>query len=711
MALVRLLGIGVLLAGSKCSALRAVDSRGSEEGAANPIRKVVGLLQAMAKKVEKEGQKEKDLYEKFMCYCKNGAADLNLAISDSSAKVPSLQSDIEAAEANSVKLKQDLKQHQTNRAAAKAAMAEATSLREKDNAAYVAESTELKGYVNALAGAIPAIEAGMAGTGLLQTQAATVAQLRRAASRDDTLTDYDRESILSFLAGNAKGSSSRYVPKGGEIVGILKEMKKNFDSDLAGVEEKEAEALKVYEELIAAKEKEVNSHTGSIEKKTARVGELDMSIVRMKQELTENEAALIENQKFLKDLDSDCAAKTGEMEERVKTRAEELVAIHETIKILNDDDALELFKKTLPSASFVQLGSGKKTDAKRKAMLLLRKIVHTPKDTGSDLRFLELALMGRKVDFTKVFKMIDDMITILKQEQVDDEAKKEYCNMQIDQGEDKSKELTGTIHDLEVNIEEKTGAISTLKDELKTFNAGVAELDKQVAEATEQRKDENKEFTELMSDDTAAKELLNFAKNRLQKFYNPKLYKPPPKAEDAAEEFVQVASSHHSGRQEPGPSPATWSQGYGKKGEENAGVIQMIDLLIRDLDKEITEAQTQEEMSQKAYEELMNDSAEKRAKDVKAIQVKQSAVADNEELLTTANGDLKAKKQEFMAVETYVSQLHGECDWLLQNFDLRKSARAEEMDALKQAKAVLAGADFSFVQASKAPLISRQRSH
>merc|ERR1719478_1272086 len=150
-------------------------------------------------------------------------------------------------------------------------------------------------------------------------------------------------------------------------------------------------------------------------------------------------------------------------------------------------------------------------------MLALRKAARAPKDSGTDLRFLELALMGRKVDFTKVFKMIDDMIVILKQEQV----------------EDKAKALTGTIHDLEVDIEEKTGAIATAKDELKTLNAGIAELDKLVAEATEQRKEENKEFTELMSDDTAAKELLGFAKNRLQKFYNPSLYKAPPKKEAA----------------------------------------------------------------------------------------------------------------------------------------------------------------------------------
>merc|ERR1719265_1455926 len=186
-----------------------------------------------------------------------------------------------------------------------------------------------------------------------------------------------------------------------------------------------------------------------------------------------------------------------------------------------------------------------------------------PKEVGAaDLRFLELALMGRKVDFTKVFKMIDDMIVILKQEQVDDDAKQEYCNMQLDATKDKAKGLTGNIKDLEIDIEDKTGALSTLKDDIKTLNGGIAELDRLVADATVQRKQENEEFTELISNDMAAKELLAFAKNRLQKFYNPKLYKPP-KAEPVDAEFLQIAVVK---KQEPGPPPATWNKGYQKSG-------------------------------------------------------------------------------------------------------------------------------------------------
>merc|ERR1719379_128227 len=237
-------------------------------------------------------------------------------------------------------------------------------------------------------------------------------------------------------------------------------MKEGFDKDLAGVEQTEAEALAVYDETIGAKTKEVKTLTATIEKKIARVGELDLSVVRMKQELTAAEAALIENKKFLADLDSDCATKTKEFEERVKTRGQELAAIHDTIKILNDDDALDLFKKTLPSPSFVQVDNHKK-EAQRQAVLVLKKATQSDsQNVGADVRFLELALMGEKADFSKVFKMIDDMVNILKTEQVDDDSKKEYCHMQIGMTKDKAKTLTATISEIAVNIDDKTGPIA-----------------------------------------------------------------------------------------------------------------------------------------------------------------------------------------------------------------------------------------------------------
>merc|ERR1719171_2827080 len=141
----------------------------------------------------------------------------------------------------------------------------------------------------------------------------------------------------------------------------------------------------------------------------------------------------------------------------------------------------------------------------------------------------------------------------------------------------------------------------------------------------------------------------------------------------------------------PPPPPETFGA-YAKKGEESNGVIAMMDLLIADL--------TKEKPAQEEYEAMMRDSTKKRMEDTQAIEDKTAAKAGMEEDLVNAQADLKDKTGEFMATEKYLSNLHLECDWLLKNFDLRKEARAGEIDALTQAKAVLSGADYSLAQTS-----------
>merc|ERR1719359_2112344 len=162
--------------------------------------------------------------------------------------------------------------------------------------------------------------------------------------------------LLAFLAG---GQNSAYVPSGGEVTGILKEMDDTMSGELADITATEDSAVKTYGELMSAKTKEVEALTATIESKTKSIGDLGVSIVQMKNDLTETEAGLIADKEFLADMTKSCSTKTDEWNEAVKLRAEELAAIAETIKVLNDDEALDLFKKTLPSSasSFMQMKS------------------------------------------------------------------------------------------------------------------------------------------------------------------------------------------------------------------------------------------------------------------------------------------------------------------------------------------------------------------
>merc|ERR1719346_646521 len=418
----------------------------------------------------------------------------------------------------------------------------------------------------------------MAG-GFLQTRAAQV--LRRLADKQDML-DGDRQELLAFLSGS---HSAGYAPGSGEVSGLLKELGGSMSKSLADVTADEESAIQTYDALMKAKGKEVEALTTSIEVKTKKIGELGVQIVQMKEDVSDTEAALAQDKQFLEDLEKSCSTKTAEWDERSKTRADELVALADTIKILNDDDALELFKKTLPSASasLVQVVSSS-SRVRSRAMVSLRNAQQVANHGDKPaLEFIALALAGRRSSsgskgFGKVIKMIDDMVALLQQEQTDDEHKKEYCGMQFDVSDDKKKALERSIAGAESAIVAAQDMLAIMTQEIKALDAGIQALDKSVAEATEQRKEENAEFKALVASDTAAKEVLKFAKNRLNQFYNPKLYKPPPKVELSSEDRIydsmggqlstaaptgiavlSQVSAHRQLKGAPAPPPATWN--------------------------------------------------------------------------------------------------------------------------------------------------------
>merc|ERR1719498_2364646 len=536
------------------------------ESAANPIRKVVTMLQNMQKKIADEGAKKEAMFDKYMCYCKNADTTLAQSISDAETKIPQVESSIKEGAATKKQLEAELKEAQVNRVEAKDAITKATALRAKEAKAYAKTKSDADANIGALDKAIPAIEKGMS-SAFLQTTAASV--LRQLSINADMVPN-DREALAAFLS-----EGSNYAPKSGEIVGILKTMHDEMSKDLADATADENSAIASFDSLVASKKKEIDALTKGIEHKTMRVGELGVKIAQMENDLEDTQEGLSEDKKFFADLDKNCELKKQEWAAYKDMQAKEMVALADPIKVLNDDDALELFKKTLPgaSSSFMQLQTNKKSIAHH----ALAALKGTKKDPRLDL--IAVAMRGGKMGFEKIIKMIDNLVVELKAEQGVDNDKKAYCEAEFDKAEDKKKGLELDISDLEKAIADGEESIATLASEIKALTAGIKDLDKSVAEATETRKEEHDDYVETLAANTAAKDLLEFAKNRLNKFYNPKLYKAPPKREVAA---MQTGAA-------PPPAPEA-DLSYKKSGEESNGVIAMIDLLIADIDKDNQES-------------------------------------------------------------------------------------------------------------------------
>jgi len=664
--------VGIVAGLAACSSAVVLRAQSN----ANPVRKVVTMLQAMQTKVQNEGEKEKALYDKFMCYCKTGGSDLSSSITAAKAKLGDLGTDIETAESKLAQVTQTLAGAKADRAAGEKAMAEATSLREKEAGAFAKFKADSETNLAAISKAVAALESGMAG-GFLQTGAASL--LRKLASSSRQMDDEDRHALASFLAGG-----NDYAPQSGQITGILKTIHDEMSAGLADATTTENAAIQAYNELMHSRLKEKAALTAAIQSKLTKQGELSVSLAEMKNDAGDTQEALAADQKFLSELSKGCATKTAEWEARSKTRADELVALADTIKILNDDDALELFKKTLPSASssFMQVEV-------RKANLRTRALAAIQRPRGNvGLDLIAMALHGKKIGFDKVIGMIDNMIATLNKEQVDDDSKRAYCAKELDLADDDKKSLTRDIANLGASIEAGQGAIATLEEEIAALTEGIRKLDQSVAEATANRRAEHDEYNELIASNSAAKEVLGLAKNRLQQFYNPKLAKATTTVAPA---FVQLEQRRKA---DPGSAPATWSA-FAKQSEANGGVVQMINLLVADLDKEITEAEAEEKDAQADYETLMADSADKRTADSKSLSEKQGAKADTEAAVEGHQDDKASAQNELGSTLKYISSLHAECDWLTKYYSVRQQARADELDSLKNAKAVLSGADFS----------------
>merc|ERR1719253_1578079 len=288
-------------------------------------------------------------------------------------------------------------------------------------------------------------------------------------------------------------------------------------------------------------------------------------------------------------------------------------------------------KKTLPSAasSFVQVTTS--AAAVRTRALSMVHAAQQKHKKSTALDFVALALHGKKGGFDNVIALIDRMAGQLKVEQKMDDDKKLYCNAEFDTSDDQKKALERKVADATTAIMDSKEKLATLVDEIKALQAAVKELDSNVADATATRQAENALYKQTLAENTAAKSLIEMAKNRMNKFYNPSLYKAAPKRELSEEDRIAV---NMGGTAPPTPAPGGIA-GTGikvfmqismhetvqvqKKGEMGAGVIAMMDLLLKDLDNQITVGETEEKNAQEDYETFSADSAEKRTADVKLL--------------------------------------------------------------------------------------------
>jgi len=650
-----------------------------------PVSKVITLLKDMMKQLEKEAQEDEEIYDKLACWCETNDKEKTKAIADAEAKIEDLTTKIEELTALSAQLNTEIKNLESEVAKNQEALDKATAIREKQLAEFNAEEKDSLEAISALKAAITVLSKHHGGAflqGAHSSMASVAMTLQRQMQQHAPLlkgiiTPSQRKAVAAFIQApqdyfDAKPTFKQsYAPQSGEIFGILRQMLETFEANLAQSQKEENENQKTYEELKAAKEAEIAAGQEQIDKKTAELADTDEKNAQAKEDIEDTKKSLAADEEFLMMLKEKCSMTDKEWEERQKTRQLEMEAVSKALAVLSGDDAHDLFTRTFNPALMqteVAIASKKREQASN---LLSRaaKRLNSP-------RLSALAYRVRLDAFTRVKKAIDDMIAQLLKEKADEIKHKDFCvdefntnQLQTEKKEREKSDLIAKIEDLEMTIKALTEAIAKLKDE-------IAEMQVQMKRAGEDREQENKEFQTTVADQRETQRLLKAALSILQDFYGKK------------------AALLQGRKQEPaGPPPPPGFEAY-KKNAASGGVMDMIQQIISDAKAMESEAIRSEEDAQKAYEDFVKETNA-------SIEAKSKEIVNKSEQKAKAETDLVETKEakeavmlELEQLSNYNAELHQSCDFVMKNFDLRQTARDEEVEALKQAKAILSGAKF-----------------
>merc|ERR1719191_322982 len=643
-----------------------------------PVSKVITMLKDMISQMEKEAEEDEDVYEAMGCWCETNDKAKTKAIADGETAINRLTAAIEDHTANSARLNTEISNLEKEVAKNSDALDKATALRKKELAEFNAEEKEMLGTISSLKSAVIALSKHHSAS-LIQTEtsaAATIEQAqvivavkhalqKHADLVKQTLTPKQQNKMHAFV------QSSHKAPASGEIFGMLQQMKESFETNLANAQKEENESQAGYEDLKAAKEAEISAGTELADTKTQELATTDEKCAESKESLEDTREQLAADTKFLANLKEQCSNMDQEYEERTKTRQGEIEACSKALAFLSSDEAHELFARSL---GFVQVAS-KSTSSKRARGL---KVLVQAAKKFQDPRISMLTVEARLDAFTEVKKSIQDMIDALIKEKADEIKHKDFCVEELIANECDTEMKERDKADLEAKIDDLTMTVDTLSKEIEALKAEIADLTTQMKRAGEDREKQNKEFQTVVADQRATQKLLEAALGILKGFY-----------EKAALVQERTATKLASAQE-----PPAGFKNY-EKNKSSGGVMGMMQGIIDEAKGLEAEAIRGEEDSQKAYEEFVQDTNDSLDEKTKALTSKTDMKAKAEQEKVEAETEHESTMETLEQLMSENADLHKSCDFTLKNFELRQSARDDEIEALKQALAMFSGASFS----------------
>jgi len=679
----------------------------------SPISRVVELMKGLAETADKEGKKEEDLYESYVCWAKTVIDTKTSTNGEAQARVDELNAYIADLDSGRIELtteRVDLEKEIKNLFQE---LEEMLANRKQEKEDFDSAKEDLEASIAALDESIE-VMATATGSGFVQTKtglgdgfAARVkaaGMLQKATELGEKfLSKGDALFLTRVLGGEVPKADWKklnrkadfkmaYKHRSGHIQDVLKKMKMTFASNLRDMVANEEKAIEDYTELKESKTEQKTTAEDALNRGDGEGGAKAMSKEDSETERDALTTQITNDEGFIQATTTDLATKKAEWKDRQELRAGEIEAINKAIAILHSDDARDMFKSSSKSQTFLQLKSTSRTQtvraadvlasaAKRsgdKRMAALAKSLQTPNES-----------MATGSHFDEVIAAIDDMVATLKGEEETDLENKETCEK--DRADDTRTAIQAgrTMDERSDTIDELTNDIAEI---VKTIAENVAEtksINEELTKATTMRGDEHTEWEAANRDDGAAADLVNSAKDVLASFYE----------ENNLNLLQQKKMAPVVAGEAPPPPPTTWEAPYGGKTGESQGIVAILEMIHDDIIKDQTKSKADEDKAEETFQSFKTNSETQ----IQALTDANTELTDTkgskEDDISTAKEQRGSKHDELNAVIANINDATPSCVYTTINYPVRLANRQVEIDGLEKAKAILQGGEFpSLVQ-------------
>merc|ERR1719203_1603124 len=329
------------------------------------------------------------------------------------------------------------------------------------------------------------------------------------------------EGSSAFLA--IPGFKS-YSPQSGQIFGILKQMKADFENSLSDAQKNEAKAKAEFEALKAAKEEEIAAGSKAVASMGQQIADHTEKHAVAIKELEDTQYQLELDRAFLADLEKKCAETKEEFDRRMAARNAEIVAVQDTIAILNSDKSFDNFDKSVNTAEPTFLQTAAQTLEKQRLMQVSSLLQQAAGQTGASPKLALLAASAQLDTFTKVKEEIDKMVVELTKQQEDEIKHRDWCIEELNTNERDTADADHRKNNLIAKIADLEKTIESLTAEIKRQTGIIAEMQEQMKRASENREAANADYAETISDQRLTQAILNKALQRMQLVYSEAVY-------------------------------------------------------------------------------------------------------------------------------------------------------------------------------------------